>query len=149
MILNKSKLSEVEVGFPVIEDGIYHCRLSAEVQPNKAKTGNNLIIKHEILDPVNDRQSGDPLERKITLTRYISLEPKEKYNPDETLKRLAVAIKSEGDDLSLEDLQGAIVKCKVAYKPAERDPGTGKEYSEGNDIKGWDPVEDDYIAPQM
>lgn len=144
MKLNTKALADIEVGQPVIEDGIYHCRLSAEIKENKKKTGNNLVLTHEILDPVCKRDDGSPVNRGVKLSRYISMVPGENYDPNETWKRLATALElPEGEDLQLEHLQGAVVRCQVVHKAAEGD------YPEGNDIKGWQPKEADFIDPQM
>lgn len=144
MKLNTVNLADVDVTRPVISDGIFHCRLSAEVKENSKKTGTNLVLMHEILDEVTKRDTGEPLQRKITIPRTISMVPTEKYDPNENYKRLAEALElEEGRDLRVEDLQGAVVKCKVTHKPAQGD------YPEGNDINAWFPKDDDFVDPQM
>ncbi len=152
MKLNTKSLAQVEIGIPVISDGLYHARIEdAEVKPNKAGTGNNLAAKFKILDPVLTlHKDGSEIANKgqFVMMRHFSLVPTPDYDPDKAMKELAVAIRHPEDaDLELSDLKGKVVMVKVAYKPeqAEERAGvpTGKTYPEGNDIKRITPLAED------
>jgi len=153
MKLNVKSLADVEIGFPVIAEGTYHAKIvSAEVKPNKTGDGNNLVVQFLVLDTeVLTHGKGLPIANKgqLKLTRYFSLKPTADYDPDTAVKELQVAIRKPAEeDLSSEELPNKIVMIKVAHKPAEKDPRTGKEYPEGNDIKRVTPVpEDDGFQP--
>lgn len=150
MKLNTKRLADVEIGFPVISEGIYHARMeSPELKPNKAGTGNNLVIKFKILDPVLTlHKDGSEIANKgqMVLTRHFSMVPTPDYDPDKAMKELAVAIgHPEDQDLELEDLDHKMVMVKVAYKPEQEEEKngvpTGKKYPEGNDIKRITPLD--------
>ena len=146
MKLNTKALKDVETSQPLIEDGTYHARLSAEVKPNKDKTGQNLVITHEIIDPANNKQTGEPVTRAIKLTRYVSLVETDKYDPNENLKRIATAIGLEEDeDLELEALESAVCQVQVVTRP-ETEGSNGTIYPESNDVKAWLPKDGDYVA---
>ena len=148
MKLNRQALKDVEIGIPVIADGVYHARIDkVEVKPNKKGDGNNLVIMFRILDnPVTLHKDGKEVENKgqVVNTRYFSLVPSDNYDPDKNMKELAVAIKlPEGKDLELEDLKDKVVMVKVEHKPEEKDEASGKTYPEGNDIRRITPLRED------
>jgi hypothetical protein len=138
MRLNTKPLKDIEIGLPIIADGIYHARLQkAEVKENKAKNGNNLRVQLQILEPVVMTHDEKQINNmgNVIVSRYISLVETESYDPDRTLKELAVAIGvPEDEDLELEALVGKRLLVKVAYKPAEGSFGAG------NDVKGFSPI---------
>jgi len=131
MKLNTQPLSDVKVGQPIIADGTYFARLKLTVGPNKAKTGNNIVVKARIIsETLTRRDTSEEFQNKgITLTRWVSLVTTDNYNPDESVKLLALACGHEGDDVELEDIDGKYVKINVGYAPASG------QYNESNDIK--------------
>lgn len=139
MKLNTKSLAGVEIGIPVIAEGVYHARVEKpEVKPNKKGDGHNLVVMFRILDnPVMSFKDGKEIENKgqVVCTRYFSLVPTPDFDPDKSMKELAVAIKlPEEADLNVEDLDKKIVMVKVEHKDAE-----GK-YPEGNEIRRVTPV---------
>lgn len=141
MILNTTPLAEVDVSFKILADGMYAARLSAECKPNKAGTGQVVHITCKLLAAELVTRDGDTFEnRGFSLKSFISLEAKENYNPNETLKKWALALELDEDsDIQLEDFQGADVALQVVYKP-ESQGKDGKTYPEGNDVKGYYPL---------
>lgn len=153
MILNTKRLKDVEIGFPVIAEDLYHAKIVKPlVKPNKAGDGNNLVVQFKILDnPLRLHKDGSEIENKgqLVLTRYFSLTPTPDYDPDKAMKELAVAIRHPEDaDLQLEDLEGKMVIVKLTHRPAGKDDKTGKEYGESNEVKRVTPVpEEDTFTP--
>ena len=152
MKLNTKSLVGIEIGIPVISEGLYHARMEdPTVKPNKAGTGQNLAIKFKVLDPVVTlHKDGSEIVNKgqIVMTRHFSMVPTPDYDPDKALKELAVAIRHpEEADLELEDLKGKVVMIKVAYKPEQDEErggvSTGKKFPEGNDVKRVSPLPED------
>lgn len=145
MILNTKKLKEVEIGIPVIADAIYFALVSnAEIKENKLRTGNNLVLKLKVLNPIVQSHDGRDITNRgqVVLTRYISLVETEDYDPNKNLKELAIAVGvPEGEDLNLEDLQGKKLKLKVAYRPADG------QYGESNDVKRFLPIKPEDNVP--
>ena len=143
MGLNTKNLKDVETRMPVIEDGIYHARLSCILKENNAKTGNNLVITHEILDPMNRKDNGEPLERTVKLTSYVSLVETEKYDPNENLRRIAEAVEHPLDKpLELEHIEGMVVQVKVGSETSEK-------YGEQNRVVSWMAKDDAFIDEGM
>jgi hypothetical protein len=140
MKLNTKSLAQVEIGIPIIAEGIYHAKMAkVEVKPNKKGDGNNLVVMFKILDnPVFLHKDGAEIENKgqVVCTRHFSLVPTPDYDPDKSLKELAIAIKlPEDKDLEVADLVDKLVMVKLSYKEASKDKNTGKDYQDGNDIK--------------
>ena len=132
MKLNTQPLSDVKIGQPIIADGTYFAKLSVAVTPNKAGTGNNLVVKAKIIDDtLTRRDTNEQFKNKgITLTRWVSLVPSDNYNPDEAVKILALACGHEGDEVDEADIHDKFVKVNVGYSPA-----TEKFNRDSNDIK--------------
>jgi hypothetical protein len=145
MKLNVKQLKDVETGIPVLATGTYLARISVTVEDNKAKTGQNLVVKHKILDPeVVKGDDGKVLENhgQCMVTRWISLVPTDKYDPDRAIKELGLAcgIDVDNDDVTTEALEGSVVKVKVRYEEAE---GANPARS---DVRGWTKPTDDEVA---
>lgn len=131
MKLNQKSLGDVQVGQPVIAEGTYFAKLSTEIKENSKKTGDNLFVTAKILDETL-RKYGDNEEfqnRGIKITRCVSLAPTEKYDPDEAVKRLAMAVGHEGEDVERSDIEGKYCKVFIVFKP-----GTDAYPNDGNDI---------------
>lgn len=152
MKLNTKSLKDVEIGLLVVADGVYYARLKAEVKQNNAGSGNNLKIVAKILDnPVVAHKDGKEVQNKgqIMAFRHVSLVPTDDYDPDKTLKEIAVAIKNDPEaDLNVEDINNKIVKIKVSYEAESKNEQTGKVYPEKNNIDRFTPVSaDDTFTP--
>lgn len=148
MKLNTKPLKDIEIGIPVLCAGVYYARVhKAELKPNKSGDGNNLVVMFKVLNPtVHLHATGEELENRgqVVMTRYISLKPTDKYDPDKSLKELAVAIKHpETEDFELSSLEGKLLKIKVAVSENRKDEATGNEYPPSNDIKGFSKIGDD------
>lgn len=147
MKLNVKTLADVEIGLPVLTPGVYHARLKAEVVANKAGTGNNLKVSAKILDnPVTLQKEGKEIQNKgqVLAFRHISLVPTDDYDPDKTLKELAVAIKLDPTaDLNVEDLDGKTVNVKLSFEDESKDATSGKTYPPKNNIDRFTPIKDD------
>jgi hypothetical protein len=156
MKLNVKTLADVEIGIPLVTEGVYHARMAkVEVKENKTKDGNNLVVQYKILDPqVTLYKDGKVIDNKgnIVCTRHYSLKPTDNYDPDQSMKELALAIKLPvEEDLTLEALQAfsqrsgpdGIVMVKINHKPEEKDERTGKTYPPGNDVARVTPMPDD------
>lgn len=145
MKLNTKNLRDIEIGFTVLNDGVYFARITkAEVAENKARTGSNLRLQFSVLDPVVYTKEGKEVSNKgqVVLSQYISLVETPDYDPNGRLKEVAVAINlGEDDDLNVEDLQGKVVKLKVKYRPAK------DGYNESNDIGRIMPVKENDVVP--
>lgn len=154
MKLNSNSLVGLKPEFPLVESGVYFAQImSAEVvDSKKTEGGQNLKLEVMLLnDELPFRENGSVVTKHnkgVRITRYISLTPSEKYNPDTTLAEISRAITREGeaekDDLELENLQGAYCKVKVAIRPAT------DKYNAANDLARFLPIksEDNFIEPQ-
>lgn len=120
MKLNRTALSEVELGQPIINEGTYFARLSVTTKENNAKTGMNLVVTAKLHDDTLTKRadSSEFQNRGIKLTRYISLVPTDNYNPDESIKQLALAVGHDGDDVDTADIEGRDCKVVIGYAPA-------------------------------
>jgi len=157
MKLNTKSLADVEIGIPVIADGIYHARIEdPKVGPNKRGDGNNLVLKFRILDnPVFLHKDGKEVVNngQVVIMRHIGLTPTENRDPDKDMKEIAVAIKLDPTkDLTVEDIKDKVVMIKVEHKPAtEANPTANpptKAYPEGNEVRRITPVPaDDTFTP--
>ena len=133
MKLNTTNLADVELGQPVFAEGTYHALIkNAEVKPNKQNTGNNLVLEYALTEPILLGKDGKEHQNKgkYALTLYVSLVPKDNYDPNQRLKELSLAIgNAESDDLELDQLKGKPVMVKLGIKAAEG------QYREGNEIQ--------------
>lgn len=147
MKLNTAPLSGIELGTPVIQEGVYHASIRAELKPNKSGDGHNLNLSAKVLDsPVYLFDDGKEIENKgqVMVFRTMSLKATEKYDPNKNLKELAVAIGlGAEDDLNIEDLQDKTVMIKVSHRGAETDPSSGRTYKARNEIDRFSPVSED------
>ncbi len=135
MKLNTKSLKDVEVGFPLLADGTYFCKvLKKGIEPNAAKTGNNLVLQVQILDDSLVTHEGNKIENRgqVKLTRYIGLVPTDKYDPDTAIKELALAAgrpKDDEADFSIEDIAD-FMKVKLSHRKAGLDrTGVNREAS--------------------
>lgn len=143
MKLNTKPLKDVEFGVVVLGKGSYLARIdNIKVEPNKGKTGNNVVIKHRIIDSGLINSKGEVVENRgqIVLTRWVGMTPSENYDPDKSIKEIgfAAGIDVDNEDVTVEGLQGKFVKVRIDVREAEG------SYPEGNDIRGWNrPTEDE------
>lgn len=136
MKLNTEALSQVKLGTPVLAAGLYFVRAhNAEIKPNKNQTGNNLHLQFKIHGaelPLH--AGGETANDGFMFFHVISLEAKNGYNPNKSLKELADAVGFTGDDIELETFLNKDLKVKVAYEPAK------DSYDEKNSIKKFLPI---------
>lgn len=154
MKLNTKALKEVEIGIPIIQEGVYHARLDkVELKPNKAGDGQNLYIMVKVLDnPVQSKVDGKEIQNQgqVVCSRYISMQSTDTYDPNKALKELAVAINHpENEDLEETHLKDKIVMVKIGWQDKRKDEKTGKEYAASNTIDRFTPVpaEDTFTPP--
>jgi len=156
MKLNTNNLKDVEAGFLVVAAGTYFAKVtSKKLEPNKTKTGNNLVIQVKLLDDTLIKFDGEKRENKgnALVSRWISMLPTDKYDPDRSVKELAIASgrdeKSE-DDFNLEDI-AEYVKVVVDFEPAGKDPKTGKMLPDRNGISKFLPIlpSDNFTPPSI
>lgn len=155
MKLNTKSLKDIEIGFPTFAPGTYFVkRLSAQVEPNKHGTGNNLVIEVKLLDDKLITAKGEQLENKgnFKLTTWIGLVATDKYDPDTRIKELALAAgrdeKSE-DDFGIEDI-AEYMKVTLGVQSAGKDK-SGVDRPESNSIKRFLPIkaEDNFTPPAI
>lgn len=144
-LLTKDNLETKQV---IIEDGIFHARLSTKKVTTQK--GNKMIITHEIVEPVNSRDTGEPVSHTVRLDRWIDLAEKdgeEVVAPDSEfgIQLLAKAIghTAEDGDFTTDHLDGKLVKVKVGYSPSGVSK-SGKEYSASNQIKAVMPKDETF-----
>lgn len=145
-LLTKDNLETKQV---IIEDGIFHARLSTrKVTTSK---GNKMIITHEILEPVNDREKGEPVTQTVRLDRWVDLVEKdgEEVVDDKfqlTIQLIAKAIDhtEEDGDFTTDHINGKIVKIKVEYSPETKSKDGSRTYVASNQIKAWMPKDETF-----
>lgn len=142
MKLNTAPLQEIDYGMPVLADGTYFAKIDdskVQIKPNKSGTGQNLVIPITIVSKELFTFDGKPLENRgqVKLTQYVSLVPKENYNPDQRLKEVAVACKVPEDkqDFEVSDVRG-FIKVKVVYNKPQG------QFGDGNSIARFLPIKD-------
>jgi len=146
--LNVKSLKDVEIGIPIIAEGVYHARIDkVGLKENNKGDGNNLVIMYRILDnSVYGYKDGKEIVNRgqVCVTRNYSMVPTPDYDPDKAMKELAVAVKHPPeDDLEDSHLLNKIVMIKVEHKEEQKDTKTGKTYPEGNDVRRVTPLPDD------
>lgn len=101
MQLNTKSLKDIEIGRPVLAKGTYFVKVkSKKVEPNKTKTGQNLVIEFQVLNDELVNNDGNKVENRgqCVYTRWISLVPTDKYDPNQAVKELAMASGRAADD---------------------------------------------------
>lgn len=155
MILNTKPLADIELGFPIVNNGVYFLKIrkdKIEIKPNKKGDGKNLVIPVQVL---NDRlevwkDKNETFETqdnngKAMFNVYISLTPKDNYDPNEKIKELAIASNHpEDQDFEVKDIAD-YVKAKVKFNPAKGDFGAG------NQVDRFYPIEesDNFVPPSF
>jgi hypothetical protein len=122
MKLNTKSLKDVEIGVPVIADGVYFAkRMKVEVKPNKAGTGNNLVVQLKLLNETLMSRAGEPLTNRgqFVFTTWIGLVASENYDPNQRIKELALASGKgkDDEDFSVDDI-AEFFKVKIGYQEA-------------------------------
>lgn len=151
MKLNTAALSTVALRPVLADQTVFAVLKKAELKPTQSG-GQGLNVECRVLNPrivLNDGKEIDNFG--VSLFRFISLTPTEKYNPDKTIKELAIAVGIETDDIEVEQLNqpGLFLKLRVKYKAAGTDKKSGKSFPEGNEIAGFLPIkpEDNFTPP--
>ena len=148
MPLNTKNLTDVEVTQPIVEDGLYHARVTAKEEPNKVKDGTNLVLDIELIDEnICRRDNGEQIERVIRLRHWTSLKRTEKYDPDENLRKLAdgfgVDLTETGGNVEIDHFHEQVVQVQLGYEAAS------EKYGESNRVIKFLPKSDDFIDPAM
>jgi hypothetical protein len=144
MKLNTKNLKDIEIGRPVLSKGTYFARRrSAKIEPNKAKTGNNLVIEFQVLNDELVTHDGNKVDNRgqCVYTRWISLVPTDKYDPDQAIKELALASgrdKDDDRDFGLEDI-AEFMKIGLSVRAAGPDKD-GIQRPASNDIDRFYPI---------
>jgi hypothetical protein len=131
-------VSSIDTSFPRALPNIYEMTVDdAQTRPNKAGTGNNLVLKLKSLSEVPTTDGGTLPGGSFTLTHNVSLAPTEKYTPTNIAKNLAGIAQAAGlsgitprqiiDSPML--LVGKTVRVKVGIRKETA------EYPESNEVK--------------
>jgi hypothetical protein len=155
MKLNTKSLKDIETGFPVISAGSYFCKTRKKaIEPNKKQTGHNLVIQVQVLDDKLVTADGKQIDNRgqVVLTRWIGLVASDNYDPNVSIKELALAAgrdqKSE-DDFNVEDIAD-YMKVTIAVRAAGPDKD-GIHREAANEIKRFAPIkpEDKFTPPAI
>jgi len=131
-------LSDVDTSFPLLAEGVYDMVIKeVKLEENKAKTGNNVVIKVATTVPAKSVK-GEHLNPGMVLTNYIStVEVPGKYDRDAIKRNLATFVQATGLGGAINPMdrfKDKIVRCKVKVRPPEG------QYEAANDIR-FVPVE--------
>ena len=160
MKLNTQSLADVQLGTPLLAEGIYFVRIrpkdGVKVEENKAKDGQVLKLSMQILNEqvttyedskvLNNEKQFMVLWSNISLaTTYAEDGTTVKYDPSVRLKELGIAIglPEDFDDLDTTDLEGKCLKVQVKHRPAKDGYNAQNEVSRYLVIKD----EDDFVVP--
>jgi hypothetical protein len=155
MILNTKPLADIELGFPIVNNGVYFLKIrkdKIEIKPNKKGDGKNLVIPVQVLNDELEvwKEKTETFERqgnngKSMFSVYISLTEKENYDPNEKIKELALASgHPEDKDFSIADIS-EYVKAKVKFQPAKGDFGAGNQVDRFYKIED----SDNFVPPAL
>lgn len=153
MKLNTKNLKDIEIGIPVLSKGTYFAKVrSKKIEPNKTKTGNNLVVQFQVLNDELISNDGNKVENRgqCVYTRWISLVPTDKYDPDQAIKELSVAsgrAKDDERDFGLEDI-AEFMKIGMTVRPAGPDKDNIQRPA-ANNIDRFYPItpEDNFTPP--
>lgn len=132
-----TEVSSIDTSYPRATPGTYAMLIdSAEIKPNKAGTGENLVLKLKSTTPITQTNGKDSfVPGAFKLTHYISLEVTEKLTAESISRSVAHLAKAARVSGSLRQvlaqpspLQGKIVDTKVRIKQET------SEYPEGNEV---------------
>jgi hypothetical protein len=140
--LNTKPLQDIEIGIPVLADKqvLFARVVSKEIKPSKQKVGSETLhVEFKIVDPTVVKKDGTEIPNRgnLNYTFYIGLTPGPKYDPNEKLKELAVALGVEDSksDFELDDIVPGTF-CKVVMK---FEAASG-QYPDRNSINGIRPI---------
>ena len=142
-----ANVDDVDTSYPVLAQGNYNLRIkSAKKQPNKAQTGENLVIAFETIDSARSNKGVD-IAPGFVITHYISVTPREPegekrgYTVEDIKKsvaELAKAAKVKGSVREIIDnavqFEGTVVNAKVKIQPEQNG------FPESNRINGFNIV---------
>lgn len=121
-----TNVNDIDTNYPLLPDSHYMFRLTdcAKV-PNKAGTGDNLVVKHSLIDAAQDIK-GEPVNPGFVITSYVSLTEtagvngKQPYTIDNIKKGVARIAKAAGVNATVRQiidnptiLNGKAVRAKV------------------------------------
>lgn len=139
-----TNVNDVNTDYPVLPASYYLFKLDeCSKAPNKAGTGDNLIIPHKLLEPAQDIK-GEPVSPGFVISQYISLAEtsggngKQPYTTENIKKAVAKLAKAAGINATVRQiidspamLNGKSVRAKVTISK-ETD-----EYPASNRISGY------------
>jgi len=139
-------IGDIDTSFPRLVPSNYPMSIECKIEPNKAGTGNNLIVTHKTTQEALST-SGDKMPAGVTITRYIGLTesaPKPGKSKGRDMKAINadVAVLAKAAKLPLTTkvsdlkadptpLNGKVVIAKVSIRQATA------EFPESNDVKGY------------
>lgn len=121
-----TNVNDIDTNYPLLPDSYYMFRLTdcAKV-PNKAGTGDNLVVKHSLIDAAQDIK-GEAVNPGFVITSYVSLTEtsggngKQPYTIDNIKKGVARIAKAAGVNATVRQiidnpaiLNGKAVRAKV------------------------------------
>lgn len=160
MKLNTTSLAAVEAGYPILAEQMVIAKFTrAEVKPNKAQTGNNLVLECQIQDLELIRLDGSTYDNtnKLKYRSFVSLTPtesrtEEMINRDLKRLQLAIGMPEDAEDIGTDDLLSHVVQAKLSYSaPRPKDdsnPSAGM-WPEGNNVENFQPLPEDYNGPGL
>lgn len=120
-----TNVNDVNTDYPMLPDSYYMFRLEATKTPNKAGTGDNLVVKHILIDGAQDIK-GEPVSPGFVITSYVSLTEtsggngKQPYTIDNIKKGVAKIAKAAQVNATVRQiidnpavLNGKAVRAKV------------------------------------
>ena len=159
MKLNTKSLADVQLGTPLLAEGMYFVRIrpdGVKVEPNRNKDGQVLKLTLNILnETVNSYEDNKELDNhngnmtlwgNISLTETLNEDGSVRYDPNIRLKEIGLAIgmaEEDLEDLEVADLQGSCCKVQLKHRPAK------DGYNAANEIGRYLPIaaDDDFEEP--
>jgi hypothetical protein len=151
MKLNVNSLADVQLGTPLLAEGLYFVRIrpdGVKVEPNKKGDGNNLNLTLQVLnDEVFTYEDNKPVantNHQLTLWDIVSLKEtfdesgNLRYSPDKRLKELGIAVGMGEDvvDIDTSDLVGKCCKINLKHRPSQ------DGYNPKNEVSRYLPISD-------
>lgn len=139
-----TNVNDVNTDYPILPASHYMFRLDECAKtPNKAGTGDNLVVKHKLIDGAQDVK-GEPVSPGFVITSYISLTEttggngKQPYTIDNIKKSVSRVAKAAGINATVREiinnpaiLNGKAVRAKVGISKET------SEYPASNNINGY------------
>jgi hypothetical protein len=153
--LNTKNLKDIEIGRPLLAKGTYFAKVkSKKLEPNAAKTGQNLVLEFQVLNDDLVTHDGKKIDNRgqCVYTRWVSLVPTDKYDPDTAIKELALASGRANDDDSDFGVDDITEFMKIGLTVREAGPDRNNVHREAsNDVSRFYPIkaEDNFTPPSI